>query len=325
MNETLEPEVMDGIKPFNGIPQTGTEMIQSGKTIQRVQTGYTTAVAVQKPRSLTEFQNRVLEEAAIAGADFYYSWEVKTKGGGKAVVEGGAIGLAMCMHRNFMNCAIDGKVEETPTHYIFTAVFVDLETGSTITRLFRQRKAQNIGNYDVDRKEDIAFQIGQSKAIRNVILAAMPSWMTKKAIEAAKEAEIAGIQNIADARSKAVKYFLDEFSISKDRVEKVIGKSADDWSAADLAGLKGTITAIKEGRVKPEEAFPPIEKPKTKKEESDEVEKDYPELCKENAEDDRMIEAMQELKLLNIPKGKSPAKRLWEKYESIVLASEDSK
>lgn len=258
--QALTPEVLDGIKPFSGLPEkTGMEgILAGGGAIQRVQTPYTTAVAVQKPRSISRVAANVLEEAKLAGSSFYYGWAANKKGGGTERIEGPSIDLAMCLARNYGNCAIDIQdMEESLTHYKLMGAFIDLESGFTCPRLFRQRKAQNIGMKDTDRAEDITYQIGQSKVIRNAIVRAMPAWLIEQAIETAKGAELSKIkpENIAIARAKSFDFFR-QYGVNQERIEAKVGRKMDEWTAQDIVDLRGMATALKEGRVSATELFP---------------------------------------------------------------------
>lgn len=229
--------------------------------MQRVQTSYVTAIRVQQPRSITKIVNNVLQEAALAGKSFYYRWEVWDKEKGRKVpIEGPSIDLAMCVARNYGNAATDITVEETPTHYLFKGIFIDLETGFTCPRLFRQRKKQKLSDkMDAERQEDIVFQIGQSKAIRNAVVKAMPEWLFEQAIERAKAAELGKIKpdNIHIARQKVLDFFY-PYGVTQDRIEAERGKPADKWIPQDIVDLRGMATALKEGRVGPDELFPPV-------------------------------------------------------------------
>lgn len=263
----LPVEVLDNIVPFSGETQPVRENLlekafTEGRAVQRVQTAYTTAIAVQKPRSISRITANVLEEAKLAGASFYYGWAAKRKDGGVEKIEGPTIDLAMCLARNYGNCALDVEVDESVSHYIFRGVFIDLESGFTCPRLFRQRKGQKIGMKDQDRAEDIVFQIGQSKAQRNAIIKAMPEWLIDQAISTAKTSEIAKVkaESPALARAKVLDFFR-RYGIDGERIEGKIGRKADLWTAEDIADLRGTATAVKEGRITAEEAFPALDAP----------------------------------------------------------------
>jgi hypothetical protein len=263
MRKELNDKELDAIIPFSG-PAGGQlmateQLISSGRALQRVSTGYTTAVAVQKARSIARIQNNVLEEADLAGKEFYWGWNVQTKNG-KRWIEGPSIDLAMCLARHYGNCALDIEAEETLTHFMLKGIFIDLESGFTCPRLYRQRKNQGMGgkmDEDADRKEDIVFQIGQSKALRNAVANAMPSWLIKKAIERAKEAAKKEIQDLPSSRAKALKYFMDK-GATQERIEAAMEKPADQWSADDILELNAMRIALNESRVTIKELFPDI-------------------------------------------------------------------
>lgn len=168
--------------PLNG--DTAHGIMARGGAIQQIRSSFCTAVAVQKARSLPEVKRKLLEEARLMGEDAYYGWRA-----GKENIEGPSIDLAVAAARCWGNCATDMlPVQDMPDCWIFTAAFIDLETGYTRTRQFRQSKNAIVsGRMDNERKDDIRFQVGQSKAERNVIRKALPSWLINAALEAAKE------------------------------------------------------------------------------------------------------------------------------------------
>jgi len=269
--EGLALEVLNNIKPFSGPLQ----MVQEGgQVLQQTKTAYVTAVKVQEPRSIARVTKNVLEEAKLAGSSFYYRWEVenkKTKR--KSIVQGPSIDLTMCIARNYGNCALDIEVQETLTHYLFKGSFIDLESGFTVPRLFRQRKKQNIGGgYGDERAEDIVFQIGQSKAQRNAIDKAAPGWLIDQAIEEARQSEINKItpENLHLARGKVLNYFA-AHGITQERIEAKLERKADEWTAENIADLRASATALKEGRIDPDELFPPLIKQATEEEQPEKI------------------------------------------------------
>lgn len=238
--------------------------VQDGKTLQQVKSVYTTAVAVQKPRNIQDALKRCEEEAIIAGDDFYYAWSVTSRGKKgskpkKVLVEGPSIGLALAAARHYGNNVVDVEVEETANTYVFKAVFVDLETGSNFVRLFRQNKTRSMGRYDEDRAEDIVFQIGQSKAIRNVILNALPVTLINRMMERAKENVIERIKKkgLNKAKEDTIEFFK-KYGIDVPRIEAKLDIPQDKWKVDDLAKLYGAIKAIVNDQESADELFPPL-------------------------------------------------------------------
>jgi hypothetical protein len=288
----LDSKTLDQIRVFSGIPEERAQAPVAAvlpeapqQTLMRTQTQYTTAVTVQRPRSMAGMLSKVLEEARLAGESFYYYWEVEDRQKGRKVpVEGPSIDLAMSLARNYENCAVDVDVTETLTHYIFKGVFIDLETGFTYTRLFRQRKSQKLSTrMDGERQEDIVFQIGQSKTQRNAITRAMPGWVVDKAIETAKQAVLSGInpETIHLARLKVIDFF-SKYWVSQAQIEAERGRPVDQWTPRDIVDLRGMATALKEGRVSATEIFPALQPAFTEQPVSPQPEPAAPEAAPES-------------------------------------------
>jgi hypothetical protein len=236
--------------------------------VQRVQGGYVTAVAVQKPRTLPGVQKRLEEEATLAGERFYYGW-----GAGKERIEGPSVKLALAAVRCWGNCSVELlPVQETADAWIFTAAFVDYETGFTLQRQFRQAKKWAVfGRHDEARKEDIRFQIGQSKAIRNVVINAIPVGLTDRAMDVAKDGARAKLEKYIDGIDKrdgkgrgivfAVEMVLKGLAKHGATEADVLRKlEVADRKAIDvdrLLLLRGDLAALDAGEEYKDDLFPP--------------------------------------------------------------------
>ncbi len=252
---SIEPELlMDG----SSLPSSG--MLQTKGS-------YNTAVAVIKPRNLTEVQRRLLEEASLMGDAGFYGW-----GAGKDAIEGPSEALAFAAARCWGNTAIEyAPVTEGPDAYFFTAYFVDLETGFTLGRPFRQSKKWTVyGKLDDERKADVRFQIGATKAGRNVILKALPSWLIDKAMEQCKAGvrdqleKLIASKGIAAAQDAALKALAKHGVKEEDLLRKfsVAARSALDLDR--LVIIKGDLAALQRGDVRASEIYPPPEANGTK-------------------------------------------------------------
>jgi hypothetical protein len=114
---------------------------------------------------------------------------------------------------------------------------------------------------DTDRQEDLVFQIGQSKAMRNVIKAAMPGWLVDQVVARAKAAELKGIrENTAMVRVTVIDWYAQR-GVDQERLERKTGQTADKWTPQDILALREAATAINEGRVMVDELFPPVPVP----------------------------------------------------------------
>ncbi len=192
------------------------------------------------------------------GDQYVYSWQVKNRRESRMdTIEGGTIKLANMLARAYGNCQVDCDVTETKTHYILKAFFIDFETGLSMSRLFQQRKSQNTGMADADRQADIIFQIGQSKAIRNVILNVLSDFSTH-AIEQSKSGLLKKFAS-EEARAKAHEFIelcQERFDVSGIAVDAVVGRARREWTIPNLARAYMLMRGVYDGLTSANEAFP---------------------------------------------------------------------
>lgn len=261
MDDLLEPG--GALMPANTALTVADQAIAGGHAMQQVKTGYTTAIAVQRPREMADVERRLMNEAAIGGELMYYGW-----GAGKDRIEGPSWELAVAAARCYGNCAVDQEpMQETPDAWVFTSTFVDVETGFTIKRQFRQSKKWTVhGKLDAERKDDMRFQIGQSKAIRNVILSALPKWMIDKALRRAKE----GVRNKLEAyirsngKPAAVEIICRALAKHGVKPEQIAAKfdvaTVEGLTVEHLITIKGDLGALDNGEARAGELYPAADK-----------------------------------------------------------------
>jgi hypothetical protein len=217
-------------------------------------------VAVRRDESDVLRKLRIL--AASAGEDWYYRFPVQRRNadGSRSTewVEGPSIKCAMNVARLYGNCEIDVRVFDMGEHWIYYARFTDIETGFTLTRPFSQRKSQKVMRTDAARAEDIVFQIGASKAIRNVINNAL-EFFTTFAAEEAKGAIVDRVGKRIDHYRSRVLERLAEVRIDVRRVERVRGRAYKDWVADDIARTIAELQAIQDGMATADETFPELD------------------------------------------------------------------
>lgn len=216
-----------------------------------------TARKVAVPRDPRLVQQNLKILAAMAGEDWYYRWPVKNKDGSKGWVEGPSVKCAQAVARVYGNCRVDCAVRDTGTHILFEATFIDYETGYSLTRPFQQRKQQNLGKkMDADRQADIVFQIGVSKATRNVICNALETF-ADFAMDEAKNSLIDKIgKNLEKSRARMLE-LLKQNNVDLARVEFAYQKKSAEWLAPEIAKMHAEIKAVMDGMASPEETYPP--------------------------------------------------------------------
>lgn len=198
--------------------------------------------------------------AAAAGDDWYYRWPVRDrKKGTVEYVEGPSIKLANDLARIYGNSETDIRVVDAGSHWVFYARFIDLESGFALTRPFQQRKSAATMGDDAERKLDMAFQIGVSKAERNVITNALRSY-ADYAVAEAKASLVDRIGGDIERYRNATVERIQQRGVELARVEAVVGRAARDWLAPDIAKIIAMMTAVMDGMATLDETFPPLRK-----------------------------------------------------------------
>ncbi|MBN9235160.1 MULTISPECIES: hypothetical protein [Phyllobacteriaceae] len=197
--------------------------------------------------------------AAAAGTDWYYRFPVRNKRENRIDwIEGPSIKLANDLARLYGNCDLDVRVQDLGNSWLFYARFLDLETGFSLVRPFQQQKgAGKIGGGDDARRLDIAFQIGTSKALRNVTVNALQTF-ADFAFEEAKQGLVDKIgKDLPKWRNATAERLREHVDIA--RVEAIIGRKAAEWLAPDIARVIAMMKAVQDGMASLDDTFPPIQ------------------------------------------------------------------
>jgi hypothetical protein len=255
---TTRDEKRSALDDFAALPQQALVPVTAPDFLpQAGQVHGAIAVAVHRDESRVLARLKAL--AAAAGADWYYRFPVKNrKTGTVEFIEGPSIKLANDVARLYGNAEIDCRAQDVGDSWLFHARFVDLETGYSLTRPFQQRKSGGrIGGADDERRLDIAFQIGASKAIRNVVVNALQTF-SDFAFDEAREALVDKIgKDLGQWRKRTVER-LAERKVELGRVEQVIGRVAAEWLAPDVAKVIAMMKAVADGMATLDETFPAL-------------------------------------------------------------------
>ena len=267
----LDPiEQRDLDKAFAKVPSTGQEIVPAGGRGDlpgmTITDAVITARKVEVERDEAKVLRRIKALAAAAGDDWFYRFPVKNRKTGKTDwIEGPSVKCANNVARLFGNCQVDTRVLDAGDSWIIYARFVDYETGFSMTRPFQQGKgASRLGGEDQSRRLDIAFQIGVSKAIRNVVCNALEVH-TNYAFEEAKENLVGRVgRNLTEYKART-KERIEGFGIELKQVEAQVGRPLDQWLAPDVARVIAEIKAIQDGMATVDETWPLAAPPEPKR------------------------------------------------------------
>jgi hypothetical protein len=245
-----QPEISKGEVVPGGRAIGGTEMTLTDNVI--------TARKVEVARDDARILQKLAAVSAYGGEALYYRWPVKNRRTGKIdTVEGPTIKMAYAIARAYGNCKQDIASVDIGRAWIFKATFIDYEAGVASARLFQQDKGvAKIGGEDDARRLDMSFQIGQSKAIRNVIVNYLELPFVAYAMDKAQENLVERVgRNVAHYRVRCAERLAD-IGVEVLRVERQIGKPLAEWLAPDIARVIAEIKAVTDGMASASESWP---------------------------------------------------------------------
>jgi hypothetical protein len=263
MNDLERAEQRKALNEFANAGAQPNQPTPPGHSLVRPTTGLAERVIGAQPVAVYRDEQKILQKlsalAAAAGSDWFYRFSVRTQAGGQDWIDGPSIKLANDVARIFGNNVNEVRELDVGDAWIFYARFTDIETGFSMERAYRQRKGQrSLKTKDVDRQLDIAYQIGQSKAIRNCIVNALQTY-ADFAFNEARNSLVDKIGRDLDGWRRRTLEGLARIPITVERVERVIGRAAKDWLAPDIAKVVAMGKAIADGMASVDETFPPLE------------------------------------------------------------------
>lgn len=181
---------------------------------------------------------------------------------GDSVVKGPSIRLVEVLARHWGN--IDCGITEVDTRDGMTTIKCfawDLQTNVADEKTFtvKHERSTKKGSYKLTDERDIYEAVANKGARRKraCLLAVMPGWYVDEALRACEEtlaAYISDGKSMEEVIGTVVSAF-SEFGISPEQISEKLGKDVDKLSKNDVVKLRHLYSAIKDGFVKPADAF----------------------------------------------------------------------
>jgi len=253
---------MNDVDKLNELANAGAQPNQPhGHALVRPTQGIAERIVGAQPvavrRDLGSVRQQIKEIAAMAGPDWFYRFPVRTQQGGQDWIEGPSIKLANNVARIYGNNSNEVREVDVGDAWVFYARFTDIETGFSMERAFHQRKSQTaMKTKDRERQQDIAYQIGQSKAIRNAIVNALGVYCDF-AFDEARNSIVEKIGKDLKGWIERTKERLAQLPVDLKRVERVVGRPAGQWLATDVARVVALGQSVRDGMATIDECFPP--------------------------------------------------------------------
>lgn len=239
-------------------PVSGMAMYQESKELSEIKGKM--FLARQFPRDPDYALDMVLRECKRKELAEAATYEFPR---GDSVVKGPSIRLVEVLARHWGN--IDCGVTEVDTTDGTTTVKAfawDLQTNVSDEKTFtvKHERATKKGSYKLTDERDIYEAVANKGARRKraCLLAVMPGWYVDAALAACEETLSASLtdggKKLEDVIASLVSAF-GEFGITPEQISAKLGKDVGSLSKNDAVKLRHLYSAIKDGFVKPRDAF----------------------------------------------------------------------
>jgi len=240
--------------------------------IERAEIDMQISTAKKYPRSITEFVRKASEIISLdtdtAMSCIYRRPVGRDAGKGQKIVEGQSIRFAEIIFSTYGNMRVSDVIAEmTPRWVKAIGYAIDLESNTAVRREVVESTVKRDGRPFSERMRIVAAKAAASKARRDAMLSVIPKGLLKQLEKLARDVAFGkGDKMTMKKRRDNVLVWAEKMGIDKKRLFQTIDvKGVDDIGLEELAQLVGLKTAIQDGDITIEEAFPPIEdeKPET--------------------------------------------------------------
>lgn len=181
---------------------------------------------------------------------------------GDSKVRGPSIRLVEVLARHWGNitCGVD-EIESKDGETVIKSYAWDLETNVSDSKTFTVRHVRSTkkGTYKLTDERDIYEAVANKGARRKraCLLAVLPGWYVDAAVEECDKTLTKSLtdgQSLEDVIQSMVSSFT-EFGITAEHIQEKTGKETSKLSKSDVVKLRHLYSAIKDGFVKPNDAF----------------------------------------------------------------------
>lgn len=255
---------MSELTPITAEVVTATEA-NTLMTLERASIDMQIATAHQYPRSVTKFKKDALALVTLdeetAASCLYRRPVGKDKYGKEQYAEGMSIRMAEIVAATYGNLRVATRtIESTPRYVVVQGVAHDLESNFLSTAECKEATVKKNGQPYDERMRIVIEKAAASKAWRDAVFKVVPRASAAFLETAAKELLFGNASSITKWRTR-INDWVKTLGIDTDRVWKALGiGGADDLKQPEIETLIGIKTALQNGDVTLDEAFPVVSK-----------------------------------------------------------------
>lgn len=214
------------------------------------------ATAHKYPRSVVNFRRRVFEMVTLSeqiAAECIYAVPRDGK-----MIEGPSARFAEVVASAWGNSRAGARVVSDQGEFVTAqGVFHDLEANVAITYEVQRRIVDKHGRRFKPDMIGVTANAACSIALRNAILKGVPKAFWSEMYDGARKTAMGDVKTLPTRRAEALDALL-RYGITPEQVYAKLGVAGkEDLGLEELATLRFTLTALKEGDTTPEQAFAP--------------------------------------------------------------------
>lgn len=235
--------------------------------LERASIDMQVATAKQYPRDLARFQKNAIAIATIdedTAASCLYNRPVgKDRFGKDTFAEGMSIRMAEIVAACYGNIRVGTRIlESTPRYVLVQGVAHDLESNFLSTAECKEATINKNGQPYNERMRVVIEKAAAAKAYRDAVFKVVPR-AAAKAIENAVKKKLFNNSETLEKFKKSIPAWVKTLGINAGRVWVAIGiSSPEELTMESVQTLIGIKTAIQNGDITIDDAFPELEKSK---------------------------------------------------------------
>lgn len=220
-------------------------------------------VAKRYPRSPQHFKQRAIEMACIdeeTAASCIYRRPVGREGGVMKFAEGMSIRMAEIVGAAYGNLRVYATlISQTERQVIARGMAIDLEANFASSSEVVESTVDRNGKPYSERQRAVVAKAALAKARRDATFQVVPRALAKPVEQSVRKLLLGEAKSI-ETRRQQVEAWIKTLGIDQARVWSALGVNGlADIGLRELETLTGLRTAIKDGDVTIDEAFPPLE------------------------------------------------------------------
>lgn len=231
------------------------EAIVTRSAVQIAEIESQIATAKMYPRDIALFKEKLMSMANLDQETAEGCYYAIPRAGG--VIDGPSIRLAEIALSCWGNCAAEAEVLNDDGRFIHAVGRCrDLENNVAISVKIQRKITNKQGKRFSDDMIAVTANAACSIALRNSIFDIVPRAYVNPVFRRCKQTAVGEYRSLAVKCAEVLKK-LKQFGVTDDRVLNVLDKSSiEDITFDDIANLIGIGSAIKDGEIAVEEAFP---------------------------------------------------------------------